>query len=203
MSGEQTQDKWAHLASRYEEAYGPKAASPCRPLAVSLAAAVSGPVLDIACGPGYELALFARGVGIDRSPGMLAAARHRAPAALLVRGVSQRLPFRPRTFAAAYSCLALIHLTKADFRRALEECVAVLRPNAPFFAVFFEGSGEIVTGFSPFDPDAVEQYAYYNADELRQLALAARFTTVTVSPAVLDEPQRRGIPCLVLEARAP
>jgi len=68
-------DPWAHLAERYEEAYGPKSASPWWPRASALATRVEGPILDLGCGPGYELALFRRGVGIDSSPSMLAAAR--------------------------------------------------------------------------------------------------------------------------------
>ena len=55
-------DPWAHLAERYEEAYGPKSASPCWPRASALATRVDGPILDLGCGPGYELALFRRGV---------------------------------------------------------------------------------------------------------------------------------------------
>ena len=195
-------DKWAHLAGRYEEAYGPKANSPCRPLASALSSDVEGRVLDLACGPGYELALFPRGVGIDNSPAMLREARRRAPGAGLVRGDIRRLPFRPGSFAAAYSCLALIHLTKADCLLALLDCAAVLQPGGRFFAVFFAGAGERVTGFSPLDPSAVEQYSYYRGRELSDMAAAAGFVEVSVEAAVLDEPDHPGISCLSLAGRA-
>lgn len=195
-------DPWAHLADRVEEAYGPKADSPCWPRALALAASVDGPILDLACGPGYELALFRRGVGIDTSPGMLGAARRRAPEADVVLGDMRSLPFRPGAFAAAFSCLALIHLTKAELASLLVELHPLLRPGAPVATVFFAGTGERDTGFSPLDPAAVAHYAYYQAPELVGLFERAGFTTVTVEEAVLNEPTHPSIPCLCVSANA-
>jgi SAM-dependent methyltransferase len=193
-------DPWAHLADRYEEAYGPKSASPCWPRAAALAGQVDGPILDLGCGPGYELALFRRGVGIDSSPAMLAAARRRAPRAHLVLGDMRSLPFRPRSFAAAFSCLALIHLTRAELHSLLVELHSLLRPAAPIAAIFFAGRGESDTGFSPLDPAAVAHYAYYQAPELIELFRQAGFVDVTVEEDVLHEPTHPSIPCLCVAA---
>lgn len=196
-------DAWAHLADRLEEAYGPKRDSPCWPRAEALAARVDGPVLDIACGPGFELSLFRDGVGIDSSPGMLAAARRRAPDARLVLGDMRALPFKPGAFAAAFSCLALIHLTKAELASLLQELRTLLLPGAPVVAVFFAGEGERVTGFSPIDAHAVAQYAYYQADGLRATFEDAGFRNVSIENDVLNEPGRSGIPCLCVAAMTP
>lgn len=193
-------DVWAHLADRYEQAYGPKRDSPCWPRAQALSARVDGRVLDLACGPGYELSLFRDGVGIDSSPGMLTAARRRALEGRLVLGDLRALPFRPRSFAAAFSCLALIHLKKAELSTLLVDLRTLLVPDAPVVAVFFAGTGERVTGFSPLDPRAVAQYAYYNAGELRVMFEAAGYRDVAVEADVLNEPGRSGIPCLCVEA---
>ena len=195
-------DPWAHLAERYEEAYGPKTDSPCWPRAQALAAATTGRVLDIACGPGYDLALFRHAVGIDSSPGMLHAARTRAPRARLVLGDMRALPFRRGSFEAAFSCLALIHLTRAEFARLLEDLLDVLKPEAPVVAVFFAGVGERVDTFSPLNPVAVAQYAFYQPDELRAFLVNAGFRDVTIENDVLNEPGRSGIPCLCVRARA-
>jgi SAM-dependent methyltransferase len=195
-------DPWAHLAERYEEAYGPKSASPCWPRATELATRVDGPILDLGCGPGYELALFGRGIGIDNSPAMLAAARRRAPRVSLVLGDMRSLPFRPRSFAAAFSCLALIHLTKAGLASVLVELHRLLRPGGPVAAVFFAGAGEMDTGFSPLDSAAVAHYSYYQPPELVELLEQAGFVGVTVEEGVLHEPTHPSIPCLCVTACA-
>lgn len=197
-----TSDVWAHLADRYETAYGPKTESPCWSRAQALASAISGPVLDIACGPGYDLALFRNGVGIDSSPGMLRTARERAPNARLVLGDMRALPFRRASFDAVFSCLALIHLTKAEFTKLLGELRELLKPNAPVVAVFFAGEGERITGFSPLDPRAVAQYAFYQPDELRTFFEGAGFRAVAIERDILNEPGQPGIPCLCVQATA-
>lgn len=195
-------DPWSHLADRTEEAYGPKTASPCWPRATALAARVDGPILDLGCGPGFELALFRRGVGIDSSPAMLAAARRRAPEASLVLGDMRSLPFRPGAFAAAYSCLALIHLTKAELASLLVELHDLLQPGGPVTAVFFTGAGERDTGFSPLDSAAVAHYAYYQPPELIELFERAGFGGVAVEEDILHEPTHPSIPCLCVTARS-
>lgn len=195
-----TSDVWAHLADRYETAYGPKTESPCWSRAQKLASAIDGPVLDVACGPGYDLSLFRDGVGIDSSPGMLRAARQRASNARLVLGDMRALPFRRGSFAAAFSCLALIHLTKVELTKLLRELRELLKLNAPVVTVFFAGEGERITGFSPLDPRAFAQYAFYQPDELRTLFEAAGFRDVAIEHDVLNEPGRAGIPCLCVQA---
>lgn len=192
-------DLWAHLADRSEEAYGPKTASPCWPRATALAARVDGPILDLGCGPGYELALFRSGVGIDSSPGMLAAARRRAPRAWLVLADLRSLPFKPGAFSGAFSCLALIHLTKAELALVLIELHRLLRPRAPVAAVFFPGTGERDTGFSHLDSTAVAHYAYYQPGELIDLFNRAGFVSVTIEDDILHEPTH-SIPCLCVTA---
>ncbi|MEX1255789.1 MAG: class I SAM-dependent methyltransferase [Dehalococcoidia bacterium] len=197
-----TRDAWAHLADRYEQAYGPKTNSPCWRRAVALAESVDGPVLDLGCGPGYELALFRQGVGIDRSPGMLAAARRRAPQAHLVRCDMRHLPFGRESFAGAFSCLALIHLKKAALAATLAQVRGMLRPGAPLVAVFFAGTGERVTGFSPLDGSAFAQYAFYESAELRALVEQAGFSAVSIEDDILVEPTNPAIPCLCVSASA-
>jgi SAM-dependent methyltransferase len=195
-------DVWAHLAERYEEAYGPKSESPCWPRAERLAVLVDGPVLDLACGAGFELSLFRHAVGIDSSPAMLATARRREPSARLALGDVRALPFRRGAFAGAFSCLALIHLTKAECAATLRDLRAMLRPGAPVSVTFFAGQGERDTGFSPLDPSAVAHYSYYDAAELEQMLRGAGYRDVAVEEAVLNEPTRPSIPCLCVWAVA-
>jgi SAM-dependent methyltransferase len=196
-----SRDPWGDLAERYEEAYGPKASSPCWSRAQRLAASVDGRIIDLACGAGYDLALFARGVGIDSSPGMIAAARRRAPGRDLVLGDVRALPFRPGSFAGAFSCLALIHLTKRDFAETLNSARGLLAASAPVEMTFFSGEGERDTTFSHLDDRAVAHYSFYSAAELVALFEAAGFDDVAVETDILHEPTH-SIECLCVSAIA-
>jgi len=195
-------DVWSIIADRYEEAYGPKTSSPGWPRAQRLAARVEGRILDLACGPGFELALFARGVGIDSSPAMIAAARRRAAGRDLVLGDVRALPFRPASFAGAHSAFALIHLTKRELASTLRQLRALLQPRAPVEATFFAGEGEKDTTFSFLDDHATAPYAYYQADELAALFDSAGFIEVAVERALLHEPKIT-IDCLCVSASTP
>ena len=192
-------DAWSIIADRYEEAYGPKTASPGWPRAQQLAARVDGRILDLACGPGFELALFARGVGIDSSPGMIAAARRRAAGRGLVLGDVRALPFREASFAGAHSSFALIHLTKRELASTLRQLRALLQRGAPVEATFFTGEGEKDTTFSFLDDHATAHYAFYRADEIAALFESAGFVGVAVEPATLREPKIT-IDCLCVSA---
>lgn len=195
-------DVWAIIADRYEEAYGPKTNSPGWPRARHLAARVDGRILDLACGPGFELALFERGVGIDSSPAMIAAARRRATGRELVLGDVRALPFRAASFAGAHSSFALIHLTKRELESTLRRLRPMMQPAAPVEATFFVGEGEKDTTFSFLDDHATAHYAFYQPDELAALFEAAGFVDVVVEPAVLHEPKIT-IDCLCVSASAP
>jgi SAM-dependent methyltransferase len=198
----QSGDVWGQIAERYEEAYGPKAASPAWPRAQRLAASAGGRIIDLACGPGFDLALFPRGVGIDSSPGMLAAARRRAVSSDLILGDVRALPFRPASFAGAFSSFALIHLTKRELAATLAELRGLLQPGAPVEMTFFAGAGEKDTTFSHLDDHAVAHYSYYEPAELAALFERAGFAAVTVERDLLHEPKLT-IECLCVSASTP
>ena len=88
-------------------------------------------VLDLACGTGdLCLELTRRGlraVGVDRSAGMLAAARARAGSSPLVRGDGLALPFRTASLDGLVCGFALRNF--AGLPPALSECARVLRPG--------------------------------------------------------------------------
>jgi demethylmenaquinone methyltransferase/2-methoxy-6-polyprenyl-1,4-benzoquinol methylase len=88
-------------------------------------------VLDIACGTGdfcREVeATGARVIGLDRSAGMLAAGRTRAP---LVRGDGLFLPVRDRAFDGITCGFALRNVVALD--PLFAECIRVLKPGGRF-----------------------------------------------------------------------
>jgi SAM-dependent methyltransferase len=89
-------------------------------------------VADVGCGNGYYLAELARRghrgpvLGIDMSPGMLAAAGRRAPAARLVAGDAAELPLRGQ--AADLTCAMHMLYLVPDPARAVAELRRVTRP---------------------------------------------------------------------------
>lgn len=94
----------------------------------SLARESAGPLLEIGCGTGRTLKLHPAShpvVGLDPDPGVLGAARKRAPHALLVCARAEALPFRDGSFAAVVSSLAFCSV--GDPARGLAEASRVLR----------------------------------------------------------------------------
>ena len=91
-------------------------------------------VVDLACGTGDLCAVLRRAglrpVGVDRSAGMLAAARHAAAGragAPLVRGDALRLPFRSGSVDGIVCGFALRNFEALP--PVLTECARVLRPG--------------------------------------------------------------------------
>lgn len=93
-----------------------------------LAEGARGRTLDLGCGTGRNLPLFAAGltvIGLDPSADTLRRARRRAPSVPLVRGSAEALPFRDASFDTVVS--GLVFCSVADPRRGLAEVRRVLR----------------------------------------------------------------------------
>ncbi len=98
----------------------------------------AGPVLEVGTGTGHWLARLGGPVsGLDPSTQMLAGARRKAPAALLVQGRAEELPYRDAAFARAFCINAIHHFGTRG--RCVAEAVRVLRP----------GGGLLVVGLDP------------------------------------------------------
>jgi SAM-dependent methyltransferase len=88
-------------------------------------------VLDVGCGNGFYLELV-DAVGLDRSLGMLQAARTRT-AGPLVAGDAMHLPFAPAAFDVVLAPHMLYHV--ADRPLAVKELRRVLKPEGVLIAV--------------------------------------------------------------------
>src|SRR5881409_4109155 len=86
--------------------------------------------LDVGCGTGRNLPLYATGVrviGLDPARDALLAARRRAPGVPLVQGDAQALPFRTGAFDTVVS--GLVFCSVPDPARGLAEIRRVLAPG--------------------------------------------------------------------------
>jgi SAM-dependent methyltransferase len=105
-----------------------------------LAAAVSGRVLDLACGDGALLARLPHAIGVDLSPHELARAGPR-----VIRARAQALPFADGAFDAVACHLAFMLFE--DIEHVVAELARVVRPGGSFVAIM--GGGPIAAP----DPD--------------------------------------------------
>jgi demethylmenaquinone methyltransferase/2-methoxy-6-polyprenyl-1,4-benzoquinol methylase len=98
----------------------------------ALGVAPGARTLDLACGTGDLLgelgAIGARGLGLDRSGGMLAAARRRGVRVPLLRAAGEALPLRTAALDGAVCGFALRNFV--DIAPVLREVARVLRPGA-------------------------------------------------------------------------
>jgi ubiquinone/menaquinone biosynthesis C-methylase UbiE len=93
-----------------------------------LVADARGLTLDIGCGTGRNLPLYAvRAIGLEPCRETLARARRRAPHVPLVQGSVEALPFRDAAFDTLVS--GLVFCSVPDPRRGLAEVRRVLRPG--------------------------------------------------------------------------
>jgi SAM-dependent methyltransferase len=93
-----------------------------------LALGASGRALEVGCGTGRNLPLYAtKVIGIDPSPDAVRKARKRAPGVPLVIGSAEALPFRDGVFDTVVS--SLVFCSVPDPARGLAEARRVLRPE--------------------------------------------------------------------------
>jgi demethylmenaquinone methyltransferase/2-methoxy-6-polyprenyl-1,4-benzoquinol methylase len=89
-------------------------------------------VVDLGCGTGDlsagARALGARPVGVDLSAGMLAAARRRGDAPILLRADATRLPLADASCDGAVSGFALRNFVSIE--AVLDDCARVMKPGA-------------------------------------------------------------------------
>ena len=112
-----------------------------------------GPLVDLGCGPGRDLAAFAAAgvvLGVDRSAGMLALAVRRGLP--VVRGDLRAPPVRPGSVGTVYSCAALLHVPREQVPATLRAWHALLRPGGWLHLSTSLGGGE---GWEvvPYAPD--------------------------------------------------
>ena len=145
--------------------------------ALDLAALVGDErVADVGCGNGLHLSELQRRehrgtvVGMDLSLVMLAAARTRSDACLLV-GDAQRLPFADASFDCVLAMHMLYHVPERDL--AISEMRRVLRPGGVALALtnshrhlgeLNDLVGSVLHDFNGADPAALRAYLRFSAE---------------------------------------
>lgn len=166
----------------------------------------TGVVLDAGCGPGRDLAAFARAgaqaVGVDASAGMVTLARSRGLTACV--GDLGRLPFRDGTFGGVWAAASLVHLDDDEAGAALAELRRVtVDGGVARVTVKAEGPGRVGSGEEPVgDGGEVRWFRWWDAGDFAQLARSARWQVRDVGYE--DDGVREGLRWVVADlVRAP
>ncbi len=144
----------------------------------------NGSLLDIGCGPGYEMAWFdqrgIRTVGVDLASAMLGHARTRTKGALLQMDL-RALAFRGAAFDGVWWCASLLHLPKRDAPAAIRGARRVLKDGAIMMVSVQQGNGE---GWKESGLGGPPRYfAWYQDHELRSLLQGNGFTVKDMFPS--------------------
>jgi len=135
-------DPYARLAGRYDRLVEP-AASKVRQIGLRLCPPQEGlSVLDVGCGTGTQLGLYARPgcrlVGIDPSPAMLALARQKlGPAAELLSMDATKMSFAAATFDLVTVAFVLHEMDPEVRLLVLRECRRVAKPGGRILLIDF------------------------------------------------------------------
>ena len=172
----------------------------------------AGTIADVGCGPGHVTGFLAARhpdvIGIDLSPGMVAAARERAPELTFVVGSMLQLPVADVTLAGVLAMYSVIHLVPEERVGAWQAFARSLRPRGWLLVSFHVESAEHAAGqvshlTSWFDvPVDLDGYFLDPAKIAAELEAAGFEVTATLErqpiPA-LEYPSRR---CYLLAQRS-
>lgn len=138
------------------------------------------PVLDLGCGPGWQLPAFGPGaIGLDAAEAFVRRIEANAPDALAVRADLGALPFRRSSIGAAWANRSYVHVARRDLPLALWDLHRVLRIGAPIRLVLFRGDAEL----DELDDDDFpgRRFSRWDAAHLRGVLEGAGFVDVGIS----------------------
>ncbi len=155
-------------------------AAGARAVALREAALDDGPIVDLGCGTGNDLAYLGPSViGVDPSTAMLAEARHVHPAAALVRATAGALPLRPGSLGGAWAAKSLQHVAAPHLPLALADLHRSLAVGAPVALRAFAGEGVQVTSDRSDLPG--RRFTFWAPDALAEVVEGAGFVDLTVA----------------------
>lgn len=176
MTLSEVQRAYGARATEYAEHLGrmDAVAEADRELVRSWVNTLTGPVVDVGCGPGHWTAhLHALGIdvtGIDPTPEFITHARTAYPNISFREGRAEHLDVPDESLGGVLAWYSLIHAQPTEVAAALSEFARALRPGGGLVLGFFEGPE-----FEPFDHAVTTAYRW-PVDALSALVSEAGFT---------------------------
>jgi ubiquinone/menaquinone biosynthesis C-methylase UbiE len=168
-----------------------------RSMLAAFADQVSGPVLEVGCGPGHVTAHLARlglsATGMDLSPKMIEVARRTYPDLRFEVGSMTALDLADGSLGGVVSWWSLLHLPPSVVPVALAEFYRVLAPGG-LLVVGFAVGDEILRPEKPYGHDVTFDAYMRQPDDVSGMLAQAGFT-VTAQLTIVG-PKRPGV-CLL------
>ena len=134
-------------------------------------------IVELACGPGRDLEYFnkhgCKMVGADLSYGQLSLAQKKVDVPLFRTDMCS-LPFGSNLFDALWCCVALIHVSRINASKALQQMVRVLKPGGVLFISVLYGEGTMEVKRKVYN-ETPEIYELYKENEFAKLLNDAGF----------------------------
>lgn len=152
---------YASWAPDYIDLFGSadKASEGDRAVIAHWSTTLSGPVLDMGCGPGHWSAfLHARGLeveGLDATPAFIEHAKQSYPAIPFRLGDLRDIDLEPESLGGVLAWFSLIHLEPNEVPDVVQRISAALRPGGTVLIGFFSGAE-----LHPFDHRVVTAWAW-------------------------------------------
>lgn len=149
------------------------------------------PVLDIGCGPGWQLSdVAAPAIGLDASSAMLDLVPGHAPHAVRILGEAEALPLRRGSIGGAVSNRVHVHVPAPQLPMALADLHHVLAPGGRVFLHMVDDrAGTEVRSNREF---AGRLFTGWSAERLQRLCIGAGFTVESLTARPPLEPNSLG-----------
>lgn len=193
MSVREVREAYGARSAEYIDVVGgiESAAAADREAVLAWAREVTGPVVDIGCGPGqWTNYLSGNGVdieGVDLTPDFIAAARRRYPGDRFRIGRAEDLEAEEASLGGVLSWYSLIHTEPGHIGVALTEFARCLRAGGGLALGFFEGPDLV-----PFDHAVTTAY-YWPLELLSARVEEAGFTVTGTATRTISKTRRHGL----------
>lgn len=151
-------------------------------------------ILDIGCAFGRDTVFFVEKgfntYGIDLSLKMIEKARELLPEAKFFVMDILDLKFNDEFFDGIWCSATLLHISKKDILKALNEVKRVLKQNGVLFFNVKEGEGERIVKDERYE-GAERFYSYFTESEIKELLDKVSFQIIDFQLAHYDDEYRR------------
>ncbi len=135
--------------------------------------------IDLGCGAGrYTGALGRPVIALDASETMLALCRRKVPAAILVRGDLEQLPFETQSLGGGWANMSYLHVPKVRLSAALADLHRTLVVGATLDIQVLHGSYE--GNALPDDTVGGRFFAAWETGQLEDVLVGAGFTVTSL-----------------------